>query len=957
MKKNKYILLLFMVIVLQGFFKIQAQIGGSFEIQKNSNDVSNVDIARGTPSISVPLLNIPTQSSKVAVSLGLSYSTANISNQQMVSEVGLGWNISSGGNISRVIQNAVQDYEFKTVNNKTELNSNVYQYNFYKGSGKFTLIYDKASHSPKVLQTETSKNRILFEKNSDTTQYKIKSFTVIDEDGLKYIFDKTDISFYGIGNKKEVYHSSFNLSTIKDENDNVLVTYEYVPNTQRINDYRGDNYLVTNKLIRINITNIGSIEYEYMQGSAPLPVENWNTWSNDYDPYQLRKIILKDRSSQIISQYVFDNVFDRRKLMSLEKRDKNNIVLEKYTFEYNNSPYMSYNGDFDKYGYPNDFTACNLDYDRLYTKGSVNGLASSIDALKVIHLPTGGKIEYEFESNTISNINANQCNSGIYDECFDDYKLEKIAEINFDLSVTRNYSFFRDPAIYARKIYIIGGIEIPGLNLLPPGGGSTPITYQIISGSTSYELYPFKNQANGNDCYGINFTMADSSTGNLNFKINGGASDSKGKFYIYALKKDPEPVKYVKGLRIKSIKKYENESGAPTESLSYDYNDFNQSNVSSSIEYQWNWGFEGLIGGEFYTASEEYMYRNVKVTDVIKNFSTRYTFLDPSVAQTQFGLQIGNSLNFLDLNYNLFSTFLPLKIEQYGSNNLVERNQYEYTVGFKNLNMDNQSTPLRIPWILKQTVDTERFLENNVIMTSRNEVNIEGDYGNLLSQKETDNSGNITETTYKYATDVNNQKLMNANIVGTPLSTETKLIKSGISKNISKSEIKFDNPANIYPSTTVEYNVIENTPQVQGTFDKYDTYGNLLQYTTRSGVPVTFVYGYNNTQPIAKIEGITYNQLQALNITSSIINASNSDALDPSTEGGLITALDNFRKEPGLKGYYINTYTYDILIGVTSETSPNGIKKYYKYNTAGKLEKILDRNGITIQEYKNNLKN
>ena len=240
--------------------KILAQLGSSFEIQKNSNDVSNVDIARGTPSISVPLLNVPTQSSKVAVSLGLSYSTANISNQQMVSEVGLGWNISSGGNISRVIQNAVQDYEFKTVNNKTELNSNVYQYNFYKGSGKFTLIYDKASHSPKVLQTETSKNRILFEKNSDTTQYKIKSFTVIDEDGLKYIFDKTDISFYGIGNKKEVYHSSFNLSTIKDENDNVLVTYEYVPNTQRINENRGDNYLVKNKLIRINITNIGSIE-------------------------------------------------------------------------------------------------------------------------------------------------------------------------------------------------------------------------------------------------------------------------------------------------------------------------------------------------------------------------------------------------------------------------------------------------------------------------------------------------------------------------------------------------------------------------------------------------------------------------------------------------------------------------------------------------------------------------
>ncbi len=941
--------------------KILAQLGSSFQIQKNSNDVSNVDIARGTPSISVPLLNIPTQSSKVAVSLGLSYSTANISNQQMVSEIGLGWNISSAGSVSRVIQNAVKDYEFNTFNNVTTMNSNVYQYNFYKGSGKFTLIYDKITKSPKVLQAETSRNKILFEKNTDTTQYKIKSFTVIDEDGLKYIFDKTDTSFYGVGNKKEVYNSSFNLSTIKDENGNTLVTYDYVPYTQKINDYRGDNYVVTNKLIKINIINVGSIEYDYIQGSAPLPITNWNTWSNDYDPYQLRKIILKDQASQIISQYVLDNTEIRRKLISLEKRDRNNTVLERYLFDYNIPQYMSYNGTFDRYGYPNDLTACSLDYDRLLTKGSVNHLASSLDALKTIHLPTGGKIEYEFESNT-SGPTVGQCSSGMHDDCFDYYKLEKIAEIDFNLGVTRNYSFFKDPNVYTNKIYIKGGVELPGLevNLLPPGGGGlTPVTYNIASGTSIFSVYPFENQLTGNDCGDTTYAIVNSSTGNFNFKIDGGTNTDTGKFSIYAIKKDPEPVKYVKGLRIKSIKRYENDSANPIEYLSYDYNDFTQPTQPSSMPYEWNNGVSGMLtDGDFYAADEEYIYSNVKVTDNIKNFSTRYTFLNPYDAQTQFGLQFGNSLNGLDLNYNLFSSAQVIKIEQYGSNNnLVERNQHEYVVNFKNLNMDNQGTPLRIPWISKQTVDTERFLDNNIVMTSQNEVTAEENYGNLVLQKETDNSGNITETTYKYATDVNNQKLMNANVIGIPLSTETKIVKNGVSKNISKSEIKFDNPVNIYPSTTVAYNVVENTPQVQGTFDKYDTYGNLLQYTTQSGVPVTFVYGYNNTQVIAKIEGITYDQLQALNITSAIVNASNSDAVNPSTESALITALDNFRKEAGLKGYYISTYTFDPLIGITSETSPTGTKKYYRYTVAGKLEKVLDSNGITIQEFKNNLKN
>ncbi|WPO81613.1 hypothetical protein SD427_12650 [Chryseobacterium sp. JJR-5R] len=950
------------ILILLFSLKIFAQGGNSFEIQKNSKDVSNVDIARGVPNISVPLLNLPTQSSKLNVSIGLSYSTANISNQQMISEVGLGWNISSGGSVSRVIQNYVQDYEFKTVNNKAQLNSNVYQYNFYKGSGKFTIIYDKATHAPKVLQAETSKNKILFEKNTDTTQYKIKSFTIIDEDGLKYIFDKSDISFYGMGNKKEVYHSSFNLSTVKDENNNILLTYEYVPYTQKINDYRGDNYLVTNKLIKINVSNIGSIEYDYFQGTAPLPVTNWNTWSNDYDPYQLKKVILKDLSSQIISQYTFDNVFDRRKLQSVEKQDKNNTVLERYSFEYNSSPYSSYNGNFDKYGYPNDFVACNLNYDRLYTKESVNRLTSSIDALKAIHLPTGGKVEYEFESNTTSS-NMGECYTNLYDHCFDDYKLEKIAVIDFDLSITRNYSFFKDPNIYTGKIYITEeGLEVPELQmqLLPPGGGGgfVPLTYQITSGTNIFETYPYKDHSTGNECSGIDFTIANNPTGSFNFKINGGVSSNKGKFFIYALEKQPDAIKYVKGLRIKSIKKYENEGATPTEVLNYNYSDFSQTGVPSSNFYQWNNGMGGMLDGELYTLGEEVMYQNVKVTDSIKSFSTRYTFLSPYDAQTQFALQLGNTLNNLDLNYNLFSTFLPLKVEQYDSdNNLIEKNQHTYVVNFKNIDVDNQATQLRLPWISKQILSTERFLGNNIIMTSQSETTSEGDYGNLLSEKEVDNSGNVTEIIYRYATDMNNQKLINANIIGIPIMTETKIIKNSIPKNISKSEIKFDNPATIYPSSTVAYNVIENSPVLQGTFNKYDTYGNLLQYTNQSGVPVTFVLGYKNTKIIAKIEGITYDQLQALNITSVIVTASDSDAVNPSAEPALITALDNFRKTAGLKGYYISTYTYDPLIGMTSETGPMGNKKLYTYNSAGKLEKITDGNNITIQEYKNNLKN
>jgi hypothetical protein len=38
-------------------------------------------------------------------------------------------------------------------------------------------------------------------------------------------------------------------------------------------------------------------------------------------------------------------------------------------------------------------------------------------------------------------------------------------------------------------------------------------------------------------------------------------------------------------------------------------------------------------------------------------------------------------------------------------------------------------------------------------------------------------------------------------------------------------------------------------------YDQYDAKGNLLQYTTKDGIPVSIIWGYNQTLPIAKVEG------------------------------------------------------------------------------------------------------
>ena len=149
-----------------------------------------------------------------------------------------------------------------------------------------------------------------------------------------------------------------------------------------------------------------------------------------------------------------------------------------------------------------------------------------------------------------------------------------------------------------------------------------------------------------------------------------------------------------------------------------------------------------------------------------------------------------------------------------------------------------------------------------------------------------------------------------------------------------------------------------------GTFDRYDNKGNLLQ-STKDGITTTYIYGYNQNYPIAKLDGATYEQVMTafgLNpndnqsyLSLEIVSKSNQDTDEPS-ENTLITALDQFRSNAGLANYQVTTYTHNPLVGVTSVTPPSGIRENYIYDTANRLEKVVDVNGKLLKEYKYNYK-
>jgi YD repeat-containing protein len=214
-----------------------------------------------------------------------------------------------------------------------------------------------------------------------------------------------------------------------------------------------------------------------------------------------------------------------------------------------------------------------------------------------------------------------------------------------------------------------------------------------------------------------------------------------------------------------------------------------------------------------------------------------------------------------------------------------------------------------------------------------------------IKEKNTTPDGTVTETSYQYAHEKGNQLMIDKNVIGIPLETTTTQTTGIVTKTVDRSETIYPTALPtiqtgglVEPLSERSYDRLNNTSTTDLTYDKYDEKGNLQQYTTKDGIPTVIIWGYNKTEPIAQVEGMTYAQVAALSTTSSIISASDNDALDPAKENLLLIALNNFRKEPALAGKKISTYTYDPLIGVTSITPPSGIREVFTYDSAGRLK-------------------
>jgi YD repeat-containing protein len=127
---------------------------------------------------------------------------------------------------------------------------------------------------------------------------------------------------------------------------------------------------------------------------------------------------------------------------------------------------------------------------------------------------------------------------------------------------------------------------------------------------------------------------------------------------------------------------------------------------------------------------------------------------------------------------------------------------------------------------------------------------------------------------------------------------------------------------------------------------KYDK-GNLVELTKIDGLTTSYVWGYtNNTYPVAKVIGKDYNNVYGI-LTNSILT-------NPASDQALRDELQKIRQQ--YPAALTSTYTYQKLVGMTSETDPRNISQFYQYDALGRLSNIRDLNNYVLKKYCYNYK-
>lgn len=257
---------------------------------------------------------------------------------------------------------------------------------------------------------------------------------------------------------------------------------------------------------------------------------------------------------------------------------------------------------------------------------------------------------------------------------------------------------------------------------------------------------------------------------------------------------------------------------------------------------------------------------------------------------------------------------------------------------------------------LKKTTITEYFDTNQELVSQTEYLYAHTmTHHNLKSTKHSTSNPNVLlETIYQYPQELANtliiyQKMVDKNIVDIPVNTNVYRGTTKLSEeHTSFREWEFSSTHKLLLPELIKTSKGTNSLENRIEYLQYDDKGNPLEVKQTNGTHIVYIWGYNQSYPIAKIENATYSQVSSY--VSNLQTLSNG-----TNESGLISALDTLRAN--LPNALVTTYIYKPLVGVTSITDPRGYRTTYHYDSFGRLEYVKDQSGNILQHTTYNYQN
>ncbi|MCL6220604.1 hypothetical protein [Zunongwangia pacifica] len=128
--------------------------------------------------------------------------------------------------------------------------------------------------------------------------------------------------------------------------------------------------------------------------------------------------------------------------------------------------------------------------------------------------------------------------------------------------------------------------------------------------------------------------------------------------------------------------------------------------------------------------------------------------------------------------------------------------------------------------------------------------------------------------------------------------------------------------------------------------DRYNAVGNILQITYQDSKVTSYIWGYNKSKIVAKVENVRYEDIENLSGFGDNFDLGNSGLSDSQ-----ISTLRN------ISTGRVMTYKYKPLVGVTEIQDFRGSSTFFEYDSFNRLNAIRNNEGELLEEFEYNFLN